>query len=241
MKLKIATLCAAAALMTAPASAQLLGGVLGGSARGNASAAGGGLLGGIGNSGSGWLGGVLNSRVERSIDTRRGSARANGNASGSFDGGLGGTVDSVLGSGSANGRARANGSANGGIGIDAIGTDAVRGTLGSIGGLGGGASGSASGSASGRFGIGSLALAGSAAANAFGALGVAPGMIVRDTSGRVIGEVQNVRATANGIVDTVFVEVGNRLAALPADNFSVSGDTLVSAMSRAEVRKEARD
>jgi hypothetical protein len=50
-----------------------------------------------------------------------------------------------------------------------------------------------------------------------------------------------VRATANGVVDTVFVEAGNLVAALPADNFSVSGDTLVSAMTRSEVRKEARD
>ena len=31
------------------------------------------------------------------------------------------------------------------------------------------------------------------------------------------------------------------IAAIPAENFSVSGNTLVSAMSRGEVRKEARD
>jgi hypothetical protein len=66
-------------------------------------------------------------------------------------------------------------------------------------------------------------------------------MIVRDSAGRAIGEVQSLRSTANGLVDSVIVEVGNRVAALPADNFSVSGDALVSAMSRAEVRREARD
>jgi hypothetical protein len=38
----------------------------------------------------------------------------------------------------------------------------------------------------------------------------------------------------------VLVEVGNRVAELPADNFSLSGDALVSAMSRGEVRREAR-
>jgi hypothetical protein len=86
-----------------------------------------------------------------------------------------------------------------------------------------------------------IAAAGSAAANAAGAISVSPGMIVRDSAGRAIGEVQNLRAAANGVVDTIFVEVGNRVAALPADNFSVSGETLVSAMSRSEVRKEAQD
>jgi hypothetical protein len=45
---------------------------------------------------------------------------------------------------------------------------------------------------------------------------------------------------ANGVVTQVLVDVGSRVAALPADNFSVSGDALVSAMSRAEVRKEAQ-
>ena len=40
---------------------------------------------------------------------------------------------------------------------------------------------------------------------------------------------------------TMFIPAGNRVVALPADNFSVSGDALVSAMSRAEVRKEARE
>ena len=41
--------------------------------------------------------------------------------------------------------------------------------------------------------------------------------------------------------ESVLIGVGNRVAALPADNFSVSGETLVSAMSRAEVRKAARE
>ena len=66
-------------------------------------------------------------------------------------------------------------------------------------------------------------------------------MIVRDSAGRAIGRVQDLQATANGTVSTVLVAVGDRIAGLPADNFSVSGETLVSAMSRAEVRREARE
>jgi len=65
-------------------------------------------------------------------------------------------------------------------------------------------------------------------------------MIVRDSSGRAIGEVQQLRTTANGAIDSVIVEVGNRTATLPADNFTLSGDALVSAMTRGEVRREAR-
>src|SRR3546814_4346580 len=113
--------------------------------------------------------------------------------------------------------------------------------MGSASGVAGGASGSASGGASGaaNAGLGSLAAAGSAAANTAGAVSVSPGMIVRDTAGRTIGTVNQVRAPANGAVDTVMIEVGDRVAALPADHFSVSGDALVSAMSRGEVRGQA--
>jgi hypothetical protein len=42
------------------------------------------------------------------------------------------------------------------------------------------------------------------------------------------------------MVDAVVVEVGNRTATLPAGNFTVSGETLVSGMSRGEVRREAQ-
>lgn len=64
-------------------------------------------------------------------------------------------------------------------------------------------------------------------------------MIVRDTSGRAIGTVNQVRGAANGAVDTVLVAVGDRVAALPADNFTVSGEALVSAMSRGEIQGQA--
>jgi hypothetical protein len=137
------------------------------------------------------------------------------------------------------------------VGVQAVGTDAVTGALNSTVGTAGNVAGSAMGSANGaagatgsasgaaNAGLGSLAAAGSAAANAAGAISVSPGMIVRDTAGRAIGTVGQVRATANGAADTVMVEVGDQVAALPADNFSVSGDALVSAMSRGEVRGQA--
>jgi hypothetical protein len=102
------------------------------------------------------------------------------------------------------------------------------------------ASGNAAASGAFNSGFGTLAAAGSAAANAAGAISVSPGMVVQDARGRTIGEVEELRTRANGVVDQVIVEVRDREVALPADNFSVSGDALVSAMSRSEVRKEAK-
>jgi hypothetical protein len=86
---------------------------------------------------------------------------------------------------------------------------------------------------------GGLALAGSGAASA-GAFPVAPGMAIRDTAGRAIGTVQAVRAGANGALSDVLVRVGNRVATLPAANFSGSGDVLVSAMGKSEVKNAAQ-
>jgi hypothetical protein len=88
---------------------------------------------------------------------------------------------------------------------------------------------------------GPLALAGTAAANAAGTFDVSPGMAIEDARGRTIGEVQSVRTTANGMVDSVIVEVGNRTASLPAANFSGSGDVLVSALSKGELKQQAND
>ena len=57
----------------------------------------------------------------------------------------------------------------------------------------------------------------------------------------MIGTVQSVRTTASGAVEAVTVAVGNRLASLPAGNFSGSGDVLVSQMGKAEVARSAKD
>ncbi|HEY0326312.1 MAG TPA: hypothetical protein VGC46_10120, partial [Allosphingosinicella sp.] len=79
------------------------------------------------------------------------------------------------------------------------------------------------------------------AADAAGSVSLAPGMVVRDAGGRLIGRVLDFQAAADGLIQAVLVRVGDRVAALPADNFTVSGDALVSAMTRGEVRREAAE
>lgn len=103
--------------------------------------------------------------------------------------------------------------------------------------IAGTASGAASGA--GSLGGGTLALAGSAAANGSGSFPVSLGMPVRDAKGRLIGTVESVRSTGRGAVQQVLVKVGDRTATLPAANFSGSGNALVSAMGKGEVKKAA--
>lgn len=86
---------------------------------------------------------------------------------------------------------------------------------------------------------GTLALAGSAAANGAGAFPVTPGMAVTDAKGQAIGTVKSVQTSATGAVQQVLVRVKDKTAPLPAANFTGSGDALVSAMGRSEVRKTA--
>lgn len=104
-----------------------------------------------------------------------------------------------------------------------------------------GASAAASGAASaaGTLGNGSLALAGSAAANGGGAFPVSVGMPVTDAKGKLIGTVQSVRTAARGRVEQVLVKVRGKTAALPAANFTGSGDALISAMGKGEISKTA--
>ncbi|HKX36791.1 MAG TPA: hypothetical protein VJM79_09045, partial [Rhizorhapis sp.] len=111
----------------------------------------------------------------------------------------------------------------------------------------GGAAGSASGNAAGNgqamaFGnLGQLAAAGSGAADASGMFAISPGMTIEDAKGRSVGTVQSVRATGEGVVQTVIVESGNHVAELPAANFTGSGSALVSAMGKGEIKKEAKE
>ncbi len=88
-------------------------------------------------------------------------------------------------------------------------------------------------------GTGTLALAGSAAARGTGAFPVSAGMTVTDAKGRLIGTVQSVRSSGTGAVQQVLVRVKDKTATLPAANFTGSGEALVSAMGRGEVRKSA--
>lgn len=245
---------ACALVIAAPAAAQLLGGGVGGGLGGSL----GGSLGGTLGGGLGQVGGVARGtldagsavRIDRTIDRHSGRAAARGSGEARGGAGLDGAASSLLGSGDASARGDARASGSGEIGVQAIGTDALGRTAGAAAGTARGLAGSASGTASGSgsasgggnggAAFGPLSAAGSAAASAAGAVSVAPGMIVRDGAGRAIGRVQDVRAAADGLVDTVLVRIGDRIAALPAENFSVSGETLVSAMSRGEVRREAR-
>ena len=61
-----------------------------------------------------------------------------------------------------------------------------------------------------------------------------------DAKGHVIGTVSNVRSTAQGSVREVMVTVGKQTATLPAANFTGSGDVLVSAIGKGEVKNTAK-
>ena len=68
-----------------------------------------------------------------------------------------------------------------------------------------------------------------------------PGQTVRDARGEAIGRVQSVRRNAAGRVESVTMAVGRRMVTIPADNFSVQGDVLVSAMGEGQVKRAAKD
>jgi hypothetical protein len=251
-------MCGAAAVIamnSVPAQAQLLGGGgLGGAIGGGVGGMIGGTLGGsdltggvgrAGSSLSGTVDGRGSAATSHSVDRRKGKASASGSAAGAL-GATAGQATTALG-----------GSASGSADAQLVGTDTVRSAAGSarsavgqtIGnaqaaasqataGAGGTASGGVNGA--GQAGLGQLALAGSAAANAAGSFDVAPGMVVRDMTGKAIGTVSDVRTTAQGAVQSVVMEVGNSTATLPAANFSGSGNVLLSAMTKNEVKQTAR-
>ncbi|MFZ5706683.1 MAG: hypothetical protein ACOY5R_15640 [Pseudomonadota bacterium] len=251
-------MCGAAAVIAmnaVPAQAQLLGGGgLGGAIGGGVGGMIGGTLGGsdltggvgrVGSSLSGTVDGAGSATASHSVDRRKGKASASGGATGSLGAAAGGTAAALTGS--------AAGSAD----AQLVGTDAVRSTAGAARSTVGqtvanaqtaassaatAASGrsSAAANGAGQAGLGQLALAGSAAANAAGSFDVAPGMVVRDMAGKVVGSIADVRTTAQGAVQSVVMEVGNSTATLPATNFSGSGNVLLSAMTKNEVKQTAR-
>lgn len=209
------------------------------------------------------------SRGDTQIDRRSGRVRGSGSADANGTGSLGGngrllgrSID-----GGADGSGRAAGS--GGFDAQAVGTDYVgqtaRGAVGTVrgtastvtgtargatsnmrdraSGASSGVSGTANGagSAAGAFqgGLGQLAAAGSGAAGGAGMFAVEPGMAVTDARGKVVGYVQELRQTSRGVVQAVTVEVGNRVATLPATSFAGSGDVLVTGMTRGQLKKAA--
>lgn len=238
-----------------------LGGTLGGTL-GNPTGPIGGTLGTAGDvTGSG--------RGETHVDRRSGRVQGKGGADANGKGSTNGNADllgSTIG-GDANGSGSAAGS--GSLDGQAVGTDFVgqtaRGTVGTAQGTAstatgtargavgtardraGGALSNVSGSASGAGSIagsfqgslGQLAAAGSGAANGNGMFAVAPGMPVTDPRGKVIGHVQELRQTGRGVVEAVTVEVGDRVATLPAASFAGSGDVLVTGMTKGQLKKTA--
>ncbi len=247
---------ALAAIAAVPGEAQLLGGGgLGGMVGGGVGGMIGGTLGGsdltggvgrLGSSLSGTVDGAGSAKASHSVDRRKGKASASGSASGSLGAAAGDTAAALTGSAAGNADAQL------------VGTDAVRSAAGTARSTVGqtvantrtaassaaaAANGSASGGAdgAGQAGFSQLALAGSAAANAAGSFDVAPGMVVRDMAGKVVGSVTDLQTTAQGAVQSVVMEVGNSMATLPAANFSGSGNVLLSAMSRNEVKQTARE
>lgn len=157
-----------------------------------------------------------------------------GGLGGGLSGGLGGGVSGLGGVGSTVGSVGSSvGSTVGGTASGAANVDRSSGRA--SGNVAGGLTGGASGS------LGQLALAGSSAANVAGSFDVSPGMIVQDARGRAIGTVQSVRSTASGTVQSVVMKVGDATATLPAANFSGSGNVLVSAMGKGDVKKAAKN
>lgn len=110
----------------------------------------------------------------------------------------------------------------------------VAGTSSGSGATGGSANGgSASGYGSAE-GEGALSAAGNPAA------ALEPGARVEDARGRLIGRLQRVNRNARGRIESLDVAVGRKVATLSASNFSASGDVLVSAMSKGEVKDAAQ-
>src|SRR3546814_19304373 len=87
--------------------------------------------------------------------------------------------------------------------------------------------------------LGQLAAAGTGAADGAGMFAVEPGMAVTDARGKVIGHVQELRQTGRGVVETVTVEVGKRVATLPAARFTGSGDVLVTGLTQGPLQDPA--
>jgi len=238
-----------------------LGGTIGGTL-GNPTGPVGGTIGSGGDlTGSG--------RSEAKVDRRSGRVQGKGNADTNGRGSAGGHADLLGQNIGSNTNGSGGASGNGSLDAQLVGTDYVgdsarsavgtargtastvtgtaRGAVGSVrdqaGGSLAGVSGTASGagSATGGFqgSLGQLAAAGSGAANGSGMFAVEPGMAVTDARGKTIGYVQGLRQTGRGVVEAVTVEVGNRVATLPAASFAGSGDVLVTGMTKGQLKDVA--
>jgi hypothetical protein len=254
-------------LFAAPAHAQLLGGGggLGGAVGGSIGGA--GSIGSVGSLPSDAVRGTISSsadvRGSGQVDRRSGRVDAGGQSSGSLSGGITGALGTPATSASGTSSATGSGSVGGSASAELIGTDVVRSTAGAVAGrvrgsgetavqrgqavatnalgttssVAGIAQGAASGAAS--FSSSSLAAAGSLAAQAQNAFAVNRGTAIFDAAGERIGRVRQVVADTRGQVEQLLVSVGGERALLPAGNFRVTGDALVSAMSEAQIERLA--
>jgi sporulation protein YlmC with PRC-barrel domain len=66
-------------------------------------------------------------------------------------------------------------------------------------------------------------------------------MDIQSVKGKAIGKVRDVVTDGDGRVKSVIVDTGDRLATLPASNFSGNGDVLVSGMGAGEIKKVSKD
>ena len=262
-KLLLAAVCGMA--MSTAAHAQLLGG----GGLGGLGGLSGGVGHTVGGTLGGSLGTRANKSVDRRSGRASADAGLDGAVSGALDSATGvtgpdGASKSVNASGKADKRVSKSARAE----ADGPGTDDGRSLLGGATSTAGHAVGSASGQLSGTAqraqGVGAGAAGGSAAGNGSGSgsgsagggelagagmlsgagslsksVTVAPGTIVEDARGRTVGKIHEVRQAANGALDTVVVEVGDKLAALPASSLSVSGDVVTTTMTKGEVKKMA--
>lgn len=195
----------------------------------------------------GGIGGALDSQT--GALGRSAGLSGRGDASGSASGGasvdLIGTDDVRAAAGRVRDRAGsavgiARGAASGAVERGRGVTDTARGAPGNAAGeLGGSASGSGSGSGSADGGSAFGSVEGSSAATGNVASALEPGARVEDARGRLIGKLQQVNRNARGRIESLDVLVGRKVATLPAGNFSASGDVLVSAMSKGEVKDAA--
>jgi hypothetical protein len=112
---------------------------------------------------------------------------------------------------------------------------------GGMGELTGSGGGQAGGAGSGSFGAGALSGMGEFAGTVSKNISIAPGTLIQDSRGRVIGAVQSIETNAKGAVEAILVRVGDAQALVPVNNFSVSGDgsALVSAMGKGQLEKRA--
>lgn len=222
----------------------------------------------IGSTTRGTASSAANTTGSQSVNRKSGAVHVDRSANASGAGSVAQTVSTPSRMISGNGAGSVSGSASGTADAQLIGTDAVRqtarsavgttrgavsgaanagrSTAAATGQAAGSANGSAAGSANGNAGglfsgaAGQLAAAGSLAAAGDANFEVSKGMRVLGPDGDRLGKVRGVIADSRGQVQAVLVKVDGATAALPAANFSGSGNALVSAMGEGQIKNAAQ-